>query len=143
MSGTIIQGTGPLEGFRTWGDDDPFEAAVGPFFLRQLPDGSYRSAFMAEDRHANAGGVLHGGALMSFADFTAFVIAKDHMKDFGVTVSLNCDFVAGAAPGCLYYGKGVTTRTTRSLIFVRGEIYNDAMLVLTFTGILKIPGKKR
>ncbi len=128
---------GPLKGFAPWGDLDPFEAAIGPYYFRKEAGGTFLSAFLAEARHANADGFVHGGALMSFADYTCFVIARSHLKDFNVTVSLNSDFIAAAKTGCIYYGAGKVVRATRSLVFVSGEIYSDEKTVLTFSAILK------
>src|SRR3712207_7856955 len=48
--------------------DEAFEGMVGPFYYRADGDGA-RCAFRAEARHLNAGGRMHGGCLMTFADF--------------------------------------------------------------------------
>ena len=46
---------------------DPFEASLGPYFQR-MHDGAREFAFLLDDRHINAQGVAHGGALLTFAD---------------------------------------------------------------------------
>lgn len=126
------------DGFRTWGDIDPFEALVGPFYYKRDADGSYRSAFVSERRHLNAGGMLHGGLLMSFADFALFVTAKDHLDDgMAVTVGFNSEFVAAGRQDTLIEATGEVTRATRSLLFVRGKIFSGDQTILTFSGILK------
>jgi acyl-coenzyme A thioesterase PaaI-like protein len=57
------------------------------------------------------------------------------------TVSLNCDFVAGARADEVIEGTATITRRTRSLIFVSGELSVVERPVLTATGIWKIIGQ--
>ncbi|MGB0342029.1 MAG: PaaI family thioesterase [Parvibaculales bacterium] len=134
-----------LEGYELWAGDEPFENHAGPFFMKHDPEhGKHLSAFIAEARHMNGGGFLHGGMLMSFADYALFVIAADVMAEgqHSVTVSCQTEFLKGAAPlGQPVFADGEVTRNTRSLIFVRGRIYteNDGVLA-SFGGILKRVG---
>ncbi|WP_286828176.1 MULTISPECIES: PaaI family thioesterase [Kordiimonas] len=125
-------------GYRTWGDVDPFEDLIGPFYLKDNGDGTHRSAFVAEaERHCNAGGMLHGGLLMSFADFALFAIAKEALGGFGVTVAFNSEFVSAGQAGELVEATGEITRDTRSLIFVRGKIFSGDRTIMAFSGIIK------
>ncbi|WP_374764916.1 PaaI family thioesterase [Yunchengibacter salinarum] len=126
------------EGFRPWGDTDPFEQLVGPFYLRRKNDGTHEAAMMPEPRHCNAGGMLHGGLLMSFADYALFVIARHALKDdLGVTVTFDSQFIAPARPDAVLMADGAVVRATGSLIFVRGAIRQDESTVLTINGIVK------
>ncbi|NVJ99389.1 MAG: PaaI family thioesterase [Alphaproteobacteria bacterium] len=125
-------------GYRTWGDADPFEDLIGPFYMKENDDGTHKAAFVAEaDRHCNAGGMLHGGLLMSFADFSLFAIAKEALNGFGVTVAFNSEFVAAGQAGKLIEAVGEITRATRSLIFVRGKIFSGDQTIMAFSGIIK------
>jgi len=134
-----------LKGFEMWAGDEPFENHAGPFFMKHDPqNGRHLSAFIAEQRHMNGGGFLHGGMLMSFADYALFVIAADVMNEsqHSVTVSCQTEFLKGAAPlGKPVFADGEVTRNTRSLIFVRGRVFteNDGTLA-SFGGILKRVG---
>ena len=101
--------------------------------------GQHLSAFVCEKRHLNGGDFLHGGMLMSFADYALFVIAHDALEnEHSVTVSWPNRFLKGAAPlGECVYAKGEVTRNTRSLIFIRGEIFVGDDTLATFNAILK------
>jgi uncharacterized protein (TIGR00369 family) len=125
------------DGYQTWDGVDAFEDWVGPFYFKQQEDGSYRSAFISEDRHKNGGGMLHGGLLMTFADFALFTIAKDHLDGMFVTLGFNAEFVSAGPAGALIEAKGEVTRATRSVIFVRGEIFCADRTIMTFSGIIK------
>ena len=76
---------------------------------------------------------------MSFADYALFVIAHDALEaERSVTVSCQTDFLKGAAPlGECVYAKGEVTRNTRSLVFIRGEIFAGDDTLATFNAILK------
>ena len=125
------------QGFRTWGSVDPYEDLVGPFYFKQEDDGSYRSAFISEKRHMNGGGALHGGLLMSFADFALFAISRDHIDGMAVTVGFNSEFVSAGPQDALIEATGEVTKATGSLLFVRGKIFSGGETILVFSGILK------
>ncbi|MEM6475211.1 MAG: PaaI family thioesterase, partial [Pseudomonadota bacterium] len=77
--GNAVENTeGEFAGWYHW-NHDPFETRSGPFFMRRQDDGSYLCAFRAEDRHMNGAGFMHGGCLMTFADFALFGIATDEL----------------------------------------------------------------
>jgi uncharacterized protein (TIGR00369 family) len=128
-----------LEGYQTWSTTqrDPFEDHCGPFFLRKLPDGTVETAFEAKAHHCNAFGILHGGVLMSFADFSLFAIANDKLgAGSAVTVSFSSDFISGAGADQVIKGRGQVTRAGARLIFIRGEIFCDTGVLLSFSGVI-------
>ena len=128
-----------LKDYESWCDNgrDPFEDFCGPFFMRRNPDGMIESAFEALPHHCNGHGNIHGGALMSFADYSLFAIARDALADgTAVTVTFTSEFIAAGAAGDLIKGRGVVSRTTKRLVFVRGEIFTDAQVLMTFSGVL-------
>ena len=129
-------------GYKTWEGGDAFEDLVGPFYFKKLDDGSYHSAFVSEGRHKNGGGMLHGGLLMTFADFALFTIAKDHLEGMSVTLGFNSEFVSAGTAGALIEASGEVTRATRSLIFVRGKIFSGDSIIMTFSGIIKKIAKR-
>lgn len=129
--------------FEQWKGDEPFEDHAGPFYMRiDSKSGVHLAAFKPETRHMNGANTLHGGMLMAFADYALFVIAHDATKGQPcVTVSCHTDFVRGARPSEPVFSAGQVTRDSRSLIFVRGEIFTKASGVLaSFNGILKRVG---
>lgn len=133
-----------LDGWTKWGGEEPFEDHAGPFYMKINNEGDqHLSAFICEKRHLNGGGYLHGGMLMSFADYALFVIAHDTLREeHAVTVSCSTEFLKGAAPlGEPVFARGEVTRDTRTMVFLRGEIYVGDDTLATFTGILKKIGK--
>jgi uncharacterized protein (TIGR00369 family) len=133
---------GEFAGWRFW-EGDPFETRSGPFYYRCEEDGSYVSAFRAEARHMNGGGSMHGGCLMTFADFALFAIATDALGgDHAVTLNLAGDFLGAVAPGALVEARGEVTRGGGKTIFVRGLVTGDGAPALSFTGIIRRLSKR-
>lgn len=134
----VEAGTGRLEGYSHWVGLDPCEDFMGPFFFKRQEDGSIDCAFIAAEKHINGGDTIHGGLLMTFADFALFAIAQDDLTTgFGVTISLNGEFIAAGKLDDLVEAKGRVVRSTRSLIFVQGEIVVGDTSLFTFSGIIK------
>jgi uncharacterized protein (TIGR00369 family) len=134
----VVAGVGEWEGWTLVRGGDPFEDLSGPFYVRDEADGRRRSAFRAEAKHLNGSGALHGGCLMTFADFSLFMIAHEALKDMeSVTVSLNGEFVGPARQGDLIESTGEVVRAGRSLVFIRGIISTGGQPMLSFSGVVK------
>ena len=132
-----LQSEGEFKGWQYW-PEEPFESHVGPFY-RTVDEEGVIGAFRAERKHMNAGGVVHGGCLMSFADFMLFSIAWDAFEDgsMGVTMTFNSEFLDGAPEGALVTSRGEVTRMGKSTIFVRGMIYSEDRPVMSFSGSIR------
>lgn len=133
----IAEEEGHWRGWWKWSGHDPFEDASGPFFVRR-DDRGIVTGFLPEAKNANGHGTVHGGALMTFADYTLFMIGgSDGDEVNGVTVTMNCEFVSAATPGQMLTGRGECVRSGRSLIFVRGMIFSGDEAVMSFSGTIK------
>lgn len=132
---------GEWAGWSRW-TTDAFETLAGPFYERH-DDAGVVCAFRAEPRHMNGGGFMHGGCLMTFADFALFSIAHEHLTGaHAVTLNMNSDFLDTAHSGELIEARGNVTRAGKSTIFVRGTVTADARPVLGFSGIVRKVGKR-
>jgi uncharacterized protein (TIGR00369 family) len=128
---------GEFAGWRFW-HGDPFETRSGPFYMKREDDGTYTSAFRAEGKHMNGGGFMHGGCLLTFADFALFTIATDALNgDHAVTLNLAGDFLGSVQSGALVEARGEVTRGGGKTIFVRGLVTGDGTPALSFTGIIR------
>ena len=127
---------GEFAGWSTW-PEEPFEHdTAGPFYFRVDEQGPV-AAFRAQHKHMNAGGVVHGGCLMAFADFSLFAIAHDKLDGlYGVTVAFNSEFLSGPPEGAFIEARGEVLRAGKSIIFVRGLITGDGKPCLNFSGTI-------
>ena len=128
---------GPWQGWWKWAGHDPFEESSGPFHVKRDECGIV-TGFMPERKNLNGHGIVHGGALMTFADYSLFMIAASKGDEIiGVTVTLNCEFVSGGQAGQMLTGRGELIRAGRSLVFARGTIFCGEDAVLSFSGTIK------
>lgn len=136
MAATHIVESGEFAGWQTW-PEEPFEHdTAGPFYFSVDEKGPV-AAFRAERKHMNAGGAVHGGCMMAFADFSLFAIAHEHIKDeYGVTVAFNSEFLSGPKEGAYIEARGEVLRAGKSIIFVRGIITGDGKPSLNFSGTI-------
>jgi acyl-coenzyme A thioesterase PaaI-like protein len=119
-------------------ENDPFETHAGPFYHREDEPGRPVCAMRAERKHMNGGGFMHGGALMTFADYCLFVIAGEALSDtHSVTATFNSEFVGAVAEGSLVECTGEVVRNARSMVFVRGLMTANGEPVLSFSATLK------
>ena len=128
---------GPWAGWNCY-DTDPFENLTGPFYARRDESGQMVCAFRAEKKHMNGGGFMHGGCLVTFADYAIFMIAEKELEGGGsVTASLNADFLDSAREGELIEARGEVVRAGGSMVFLRGLVTTGDRTLLSFTAIIK------
>lgn len=136
--GPVTLTEGPFAGWQTWGKGaDPYETSIGPFCFK-IEDGEPLAAFQPRREHLNGGGAIHGGALMSFADFALFAIAHNALRGaYAVTLTCNSEFLSAGGLAGVVEAHGEVLRETRSLVFVRGLITQQDRPLLAFSGTLK------
>ena len=135
---------GEWAGWSYYPGGDPFEDLAGTFYVKADEDGRARCAFRAEHKHMNGGGFLHGGCVMTFADFCLFAIARDELTEHhAVTATFNGEFVGTAHPGDLVECTGEVVKAAKSLVFVRGIISCKGEPVMSFSATLKKRAKRR
>jgi acyl-coenzyme A thioesterase PaaI-like protein len=137
---------GEWAGWSCYPGGDPFEDLAGPFYCRIDEAGERVCAFRAEHKHMNGGLFMHGGCVMTFADFCLFWIAREALGTGpSVTATFNGEFVGTARVGELVECRGEVVKAGRSMIFVRGIISNasqDGEPMMSFSSVLKKTGKR-
>lgn len=117
---------------------DTFSAHAGPFYFRDYSSKESGVGFLSEPRHANAGGIVHGGALLTLADMSLWDICRRTVGPFrGLTVTMNAEFLAPGPIGKFIIATGEATKIGRSLMFARGVVACDGETLLSFSGALK------
>ncbi|WP_135469139.1 PaaI family thioesterase [Crenalkalicoccus roseus] len=117
-----------------------YPALIGPFWARR-EEGRWAYGFLAEARHRNDGGVVHGGMLMSFADdVLGITVWEAAGRRPCTTVQLNTHFIAPARLGDFVEGRAEVLRVTRSVVFVRGVLTIGGRTAVAADGVWKILG---
>jgi uncharacterized protein (TIGR00369 family) len=128
---------GPFEGWLTW-VGDPFETLTGPFYFRTGNDGGIEGAFVPESQHMNGGGIMHGGALMTFADVMLGALVYIGLNgQFAVTVTFNSEFVGAGVAGTPVYATGRVVRETNSMVFLQAQLEQNGQAIFAFSSAMK------
>jgi acyl-coenzyme A thioesterase PaaI-like protein len=132
---------GEWAGWNWYPGGDPFEDLAGPFYCRVDDEGRRICAFKAEKKHMNGGMFMHGGCVMTFADFSLFWIAGDAIAGVrSVTATFNGEFVGSCGIGDIVECTGEVVKAGRSMVFLRGIISNASAggePMMSFSSVLK------
>ena len=132
---------GEWAGWNQYPGGDPFEDLAGPFYCRIDEVGQRVSAFRAERKHMNGGMFMHGGCVMTFADFSLFWIAREAIEgQSSVTATFNAELVGTCGIGDLVECRGEVVKAGRSMVFLRGLIVNASAggePMMSFSSVLK------
>ncbi len=136
-----------LGAYRVFTPPDPFEDHVGPIYHRI--EGDARAANTVhcvlpttEAQHRNAGGVLHGGALITFADYALCLIAGRAAdggtnSSFALTVNLSLEFTEAGKVGPPLEARGEPLQVTGRLAFARGSIVQEGRTLALWSGVCR------
>lgn len=112
---------------------------TGPLWSLASGDGLWRYGLLLEAKHLNPAGVVHGGVLLTLADHAMSAVAWQHsLRQPCVTVQLDSQFVASAKAGDFVVCDAQITHSTRSMVFVRAQLWVQAQLLLNAQGIMKV-----
>ncbi len=116
---------------------DPAEDHTGPFYYCETSEG-FDCLFIPEAKNCNVNGLVHGGVLMTFADFSLCIAATNHYREESCsTISFSSEFVSAASRGVLIRCLPKVIRKTGSLVFVSGELESNGDVVMTFSAVVK------
>jgi len=115
---------------------DKAEDHIGPFFFYM--DGENPcTAFRVQAHNCNAHDSVHGGVLMTLADYTLCLGANGGTSESVATVSFNSEFVAPAYLDDLILGRAQVIRRGRSIVFCRCELAVGDQIVLVASAVIK------
>ena len=81
---------------------------------------------------------MHGGCMLTFADFALFALAHERLEgSHAVTVSLNGEFIGPAHEGDLVEATGEVVKAGKSMVFIRGLVSTGGAPMLSFSGVIK------
>ncbi|MBS0549276.1 MAG: PaaI family thioesterase [Proteobacteria bacterium] len=125
---------------------DPFEDHSGPFYFRIDGDarqaGSVHCVLPTLPRQANYAGGVHGGAILTFADYALCLVAGRAAdggtnSSFAMTVSIAVEFLAAGRIGPPLEATGEPLQVTGRLAFARGKITQDGKTIALWSGVCR------
>lgn len=114
-----------------------FNGYLGPIYMKEQAHNNRHFILPVRQELLNAGGVVHGGVLMSLADVALGVTVVRGTGRPAATISLDCNFVAAGKLGEVLEAEAEITRATRDVVFVKGRVYTETRTLLTAQGIWK------
>jgi len=125
---------------------DPFEDHTGPFYFRIQGDaaraGSVHCVLPTAQRHGNYAGGVHGGAILSFADYALCLVAGRAADggtntSFAMTVSIAVEFLDAGQIGQPLEASGEPLQVTGRLAFARGTITQRGKTIALWSGVCR------
>ena len=127
------------EGWVAW-DGTSLNSHVGGFYCRQGGGGN-EYGFLADERHANTRGVVHGGVFGVVFDTALGLASREASGRLpSATVQLSMNFVDALRIHEFAMIQCEVVRATRSLIFMRGAMTAQERVIATADGVWKILG---
>jgi acyl-coenzyme A thioesterase PaaI-like protein len=118
----------PPPGFAPLPSRSPFVNRAGEFFVREEDDGSRTVGAWIGDEQANSEGFVHGGFLLTFADFAMTIVTT------GITLNLSADFLRPARIGDWIEARVIVRKASDTLIFA------DAIATCGGRALMRISG---
>jgi acyl-coenzyme A thioesterase PaaI-like protein len=134
-----------LPGWKRWQilDEGRFNGFIGALSVRSEGRlARVRTTFRRE--HSNLRDHIHGGALAGFIDLALFAAGRS----FGVlsgpasTVDLSIQFITGGAIGTVTEAQIELLRETGRMLFLRGTVVQEDVMVASFLGTVRKPSIK-
>lgn len=132
----MVAAANPPEGFDSILSTSPFGWENGPIFERETEEGVERG-FRVAPRHINAGGVLHGGMVMTFADILMATAVYRTAGGPFVTIRLTTDFIGPAFEGDWVSGTATAEPPVDGIVAVRGLIEARGKRIASAQGLFK------
>jgi len=115
---------------------------IGPLLIRKETESTCRVRMQIEQRHTNAGGAIHGGTTLGFADvamFCGFYVLTGIDPMGSSTVDLTAQFVGAGKSDQPLDAVVELLRETRRLGFLRGKMVQGSRTVAAFSATIRKP----
>ncbi|MFO1083083.1 MAG: PaaI family thioesterase [Reyranellaceae bacterium] len=132
--------------YSTFVPPDPFEDHVGPFYFKIDGEagraGSVHCVLPTLPRHGNYVGGVHGGAILTFADYALCLVAGRAADggtntSFAMTVSIAVEFLDAGRIGPPLEATGEPLQVTGRLAFARGTLTQESRTIALWSGVVR------
>ena len=115
-----------------------FIDTAGPLWTRKEEAG-FAYGILVEERHLNPGAIVHGGMLGTLMDHAISTVAWQACERAPcITVQLDTHFVGAVKSGEFAQARAEVAHRTRGLIFMRGSVKVQGLLVVSAQAVLKV-----
>ena len=133
----MIAAANPPTGYTPIVSTSAFGWENGPIFEKSSSNG-FKRGFRVAERHTNAGGFVHGGMIMTFADIVLARGVSAVADPPFVTLRCVTDFVGPAFEGEWVWGTAVAEAPSQDIVAVSGTINTDKRVLASIQGLFKL-----
>lgn len=140
----MVAAANPPAGYQPIVSNSNFAWENGPIFEKH-EDGKVWRGFRVAERHINAGGMCHGGMMMTFADIMLATAVMQVAKPPFVTVRLTTDFINAVKLGEWVEATAICDGVQDGMVSVSAVIQVSNRPVSNASGLFKLlrRGSKR
>ena len=113
---------------------------IGGIEFKKISENNFEFKSKVQNFNLNSAGISHGGYIAAILD-NGMGSAAHKVIDGGkrcVTISLDIKFIGGSKENDILIGKVVTTKRTKTLVFVKADLFHAENIIATASGIWKI-----
>ena len=113
---------------------------IGGIEFKKISENNFEFQSKVQNFNLNSAGISHGGYIAAILD-NGMGSAAHKVIDDGkrcVTISLDIKFIGGSKENDILIGKVVTTKRTKTLVFVKADLFHAENIIATASGIWKI-----
>ncbi len=128
-------------GFLACKPDETFNDVAGPLYIKPNDGGQPSLGFLAEKKHCNFVGMVHGGCLMTFTDIALQGAVCEALGKYTSTptISMNLSFVSAAKEGQWVEAHIIELTMKRTMAFITAAIKADDKTVATVSATFSLP----
>ena len=135
-------------GWLRWRLNDPTrynEAVLGVMLVRAEGENTARVRIFPAEHLTNNAGNVHGAATLGLIDISLFAatkILRDIDASGSVTLGIDTQFIGAGDPGKPLDSVVEVLRETGRMVFLRGLVMQDEVLVASFSATTRKPSRK-
>lgn len=133
----MVAEVNPPTGYEPILSNSNFAWENGPVFEKNEAGKVWRG-FRVAERHINAGGMCHGGMMMTFADIMLATAVMQVAKPPFVTVRLTTDFIGAVKLGEWVEGTAVCDGRQDDVVAVSAVIQASGKIAANASGLFKL-----
>jgi len=113
---------------------------IGGIEFKKISENNFEFKSKVQNFNLNSAGISHGGYIAAILDNGMGSAAHKVINDGKrcVTISLDIKFIDGSKENDILIGKVVTTKRTKTLVFVKADLFHAENIIATASGIWKI-----
>jgi uncharacterized protein (TIGR00369 family) len=136
----MVEAVNPPQGFEPILSNSAFGWENGPIFERN-EGGVITRGFRVAERHINAGGMCHGGMMMTFADILLATGVMQAAPPPFVTIRLTTDFIDAVKLGEWVEGTAKPGAISDGVVAVSAVIEAEGRVVANASALFKLLGR--